>query len=142
MNLSLSGKKVTVVGLGRSGLSAALMLHQLGAKVKVSDCSDTKELRLNVRLLKSKDVDVELGKHSENFILDSSLLVLSPGIPKDLPLLLQADNRKIPVISEIELAYQYCPAPIVAVTGTNGKTTVTTLLGDILSNDGREVVVC
>ena len=142
MNSNLSGKKVTVVGLGQSGLSAALLLDRLNAEVKATDCSDTEELRSNAQLLKSRGIDVELGKHSEYFVAGSNLVVLSPGVRTDSPLIVWTDKKGIPVISEIELAYQHCPAPIVAVTGTNGKTTVVTLLGEILSNAKREVVVC
>ncbi len=142
MNLKLSRKKVTVGGLGRSGLSAALLLRHLGAEVKVTDWGDTKELNIFARLLKDKGIDVELGKHTEGFVRRSNLLVLSPGVRRDSPLLIWADKKKIPIISEIELAYRYCPAPIVAVTGTNGKTTVTTLIGKILSSAKRQVIVC
>lgn len=142
MNLSLSRKKVTVAGLGRSGLSAALLLQQLGAQIKVTDWGDSEELRINASLLRNRGIDVELGKHSESFVRGSDLLIVSPGVSRDSPLLIWAEAEKIPIISEIEFAYLHCPAPIVAITGTNGKTTVTTLLGEILNNAKRKAIVC
>jgi UDP-N-acetylmuramoylalanine--D-glutamate ligase len=140
--MDLKGKKVTVVGLARSGLSAAILLYRVGAEVSVTDSGNTEELRRNAEELRRKNIEVELGGHSLNFIKGRSLVVLSPGVRDDSPVVIWARCEKIPIISEIELAWVFCPAPVVAITGTNGKTTVTTLIGDVLRETGKRVWVC
>ncbi len=129
MKLDLNKKKVTVVGLGKSGLSAGLLLQHLGSNVWVSDSENTDELKKRAEQLHDRAINVELGKHSENFIRGSELVILSPGVASNSKLVAWIEKIKIPIISEIELAYRMCPANIIAVTGTNGKTTVTTLIG-------------
>jgi UDP-N-acetylmuramoylalanine--D-glutamate ligase len=136
------GKKVTVVGLARSGLACANLLYNLGAEVSVTDNQDNPSLRQNVSKLESEDIKFELGRHSEDFIKDRDIIVLSPGVSDDsLPVVL-AERLGIPVIAEIEVGWIVCPATVIAVTGTNGKTTVTTLIGKILETQGRRVCVC
>ena len=135
-------KKITVVGLGRSGLACADLLFGLGAKVSITDNQDNDATRLNASKLKNKNIDIELGKHSQAFIKGSQLVVVSPGIlPCALPII-WAKELFIPLISEIEVASILCPAKIIAVTGSNGKTTVTTLIGKILEAQGKRVFVC
>lgn len=134
-------KKITVVGLARSGLACANLLHKLGALVRVTDIKDnpqTKEASLKL----SSGIDVELGKHSRELIKDADLIVISPGVPLDAQPIKWAAEFKKPVISEIEVASILCPAPIIAVTGSNGKTTVTTLIGKIIAASGKKVFVC
>ena len=135
-------KLVIVAGLARSGLACANLLFSLGAKVGVTDSIDNESTRNNAKKLKSKDIKLELGKHSEDFIKGNDLLVLSPGVPNDSGAVLIASKHKIPVISEIELASDLCPATIIAVTGSSGKTTVTTLIGKVLQASGRKAFVC
>jgi len=135
-------KKVTVVGLARSGLSCANLLYDLGADVSVTDNQDNDAVRLNTAKLKSKDIKIELGKHSPEFIENRDLLVVSPGVNNSSLPIIWAQNQKIPIISEIEVAWILCPATVIAVTGTNGKTTVTTLIGKILEAKGEKVFVC
>jgi UDP-N-acetylmuramoylalanine--D-glutamate ligase len=139
----LQNKKITIFGLSRSGFESARLLYQLrnGIKIKVTEIRDDSQIRDNVNKLGSS-IDVEIGRHSENFIKDSDLIVLSPGIRTDLPILLWAKKRGIKIISEIELAYLMCPASIIAITGSNGKTTVTTLSSQILKFTGRRVHLC
>lgn len=142
MKCQLKNKKVTVVGLARSGMAAALLLCDLGADVYASDSGDSEELRKNAELLKGRGVKVQIGGHSRDFVEDRELIIISPGIPETSQAVIWAGEAGIPIISEIELGYLCCNAPIVAITGTNGKSTVTTLIGEILKIGGRDVVVC
>ncbi|MFH0913462.1 MAG: UDP-N-acetylmuramoyl-L-alanine--D-glutamate ligase [Candidatus Omnitrophota bacterium] len=134
-------KKVTVVGFARSGLACANLLYDLGAEVSVTDNQDNDSTRLNVSRLKAQNIRCEIGKHSAEFIKDRDLIVVSPGVPDTaLPIVL-AREFKIPIISEIELAWLLCPATVIAVTGSNGKTTVTTLIGKMLEADAKRVFI-
>lgn len=134
-------KKVTVVGLARSGLACVNLLFDLGAKVSVTDNQDNDSTRLNAAKLKSKNIKIEIGKHSPEFIEDKDLIVVSPGVAETaLPMVL-AKQFKIPIVAEIELAWVLCPAAVIAVTGSNGKTTVTTLIGKILEAKGEKVFI-
>ncbi|MFH1888601.1 MAG: UDP-N-acetylmuramoyl-L-alanine--D-glutamate ligase [Candidatus Omnitrophota bacterium] len=135
-------KKISVVGLARSGVAAANLLYDLGAEVYITDIRDSESTRLYNAKLKSKNIKVETGGHSRDFIIGKDLLVVSPGIPDTaLPLTL-ARGFQVPVISEIELAWILCPADVIAVTGSNGKTTVTTLIGKVLEAQGRRAFIC
>lgn len=125
--MDLKDKRVTVVGYGKTGEACVEVLLKLGARVKLSD----KKKDLNV----PKGVEVELGGHTEEFILDSDLIIVSPGVRWDEPVLKKARERGIGVISEVELAYRLTDAPIIAITGTNGKTTTTSLTAHILSTE-------
>lgn len=138
----LRNKKITVVGFARSGLSCANLLYDLGALVSVTDNQDNDSIRLNVSKLKSKNIKVELGKHTRGFIRDQDLLVLSPGVANTSAPVSWAKDYEIPVISEIEVASILCPATIIAVTGSNGKTTVTTLIGKTLEASGKKAFIC
>lgn len=140
--MDVRNKKVTVVGLGNSGMTSALLLCEQGAIVSVTDRSDTGDIRKNARALEEKYAEIELGKHTENFLEGTELFVVSPGVEESSLPLRYADERKIPVISELELGYHFCKAPIVAVTGTNGKSTVVSLLGGILRASGIDARVC
>jgi len=135
-------KKVLIVGLARSGVAAANLLFDLGAKVTVTDKQDNELVRDNARLLKSDKIQVELGRHSEEYVRNSSLLVISPGVANNAYPVVLADKLNIPVISEIELGWMLCSGTIIAVTGSGGKTTVTTLIGKIIEASGRKVFVC
>ena len=141
--MKLKGKKVTVLGLGRSGLAAANFLLSQKAVVSISDCRDGKALRRNLNLLRpGKLAEVEIGKHSRALIKSRDLIIASPGIPLNAAPFVWANKMGIPVIGEIELAYRFCPAAIIAVTGTNGKTTVSTLIGEIFRKAGKKFSVC
>jgi len=136
------GKNILVVGLARSGVASANLLCELGAQVFVTDNRDNDSTRQNISKLKSKDIKVELGRHSQDFIKGKGLVVISPGVPNDALPVLRAKKENIPVISEIELAWVLCPAQVIAVTGTNGKTTVTTLIGKVLEAGGKNAFTC
>lgn len=136
------GKKVTVAGLGRSGFTSANLLYDLGADVSVTDNQDNDSTRTYAVQLKSKNIKIEIGRHSQDFIRGKDFIVVSPGIPDTaLPVIL-AKQFQIPAISEIELAWILCPANVIAVTGSNGKTTVTTLIAKALEAGGEKVFVC
>lgn len=135
-------KKITIVGLARSGVACANLLHGLGVSLSITDIKDNAQTREASAKLCSKDILVELGKHSRDFIKQADLVVISPGVPADALPIKWAGEFNIPVISEIEAASILCPARIIAVTGSNGKTTVTTLIGKLLAASGKNVFVC
>jgi UDP-N-acetylmuramoylalanine--D-glutamate ligase len=108
----------------------------------VTDNQDSDLTRANASKLKSTKIKIELGKHSSGFIKDRDLIVVSPGVTNNSLPVLWAEDFKIPIISEIELAWILCPATVIAVTGSNGKTTVTTLIGKILEAKGERAFIC
>jgi len=139
--MELNNKRVLVVGLGKSGVASALFLKAHGAKVTVSDTKSGDELRDEIPALLDQGITVETGGHGERTFREQDLIVVSPGIPVDAPLLVQARSWGETVIGEIELAAQFLPGPIVAITGSNGKTTTTTLTGEILTAGGLTTLV-
>src|SRR5215472_6250922 len=139
--MDLNGKRVLVVGLGRSGLASALFLNSRGARVTVSDAKAEDELRDQIPVLLDQGITVETGGHGERTFRGQDLIVVSPGVPIDAPLLSQARTLGEPVIGEVELAARFLPGPIVAITGSNGKTTTTTLTGEILNAGGLPTLV-
>lgn len=142
MGSDFRDKKVTVVGLGKSGLGAARLLKRLKAEVYVTEANCSAEIEAAAAILKQEKIPFELGGHSYRFIQDKDLIIVSPGIgPESLPIK-WAKELDIPIWSEIELGYQASDAPIIAVTGTNGKTTVTTLIAEILQKINKKIVVC
>src|SRR4249919_2374155 len=134
--MELNGKRVLVVGLGKSGVASALFLKNHGAKVAVSDTKSGDELRNEIPVLLDHGIVVETGGHGERTFREQDLIVVSPGVPVDAPPLVQARARGEAVIGEVELAAQFFPGRIVAITGSNGKTTTTTLAGEILAAGG------
>jgi len=132
---------VLVVGLGRSGVASALFLQARGARVTVSDAKPQDQLSQEIPVLLDHGIAVETGGHGERTFRGQDLIVVSPGVPVDSPSLVQARALGEPVIGEIELASQFLPKNIVAITGSNGKTTTTTLAGEIISAGGFPVVV-
>ena len=134
----LRHESVSVVGAARSGVAVSLLLAGNGARVFVTERSDIPKATRD--LLSSHGVSTEQGGHTER-ALGSDLLVVSPGVPTTTPLVMEAMERGIPVRSELEVASWFCDAPIVAVTGSNGKTTTTSLLGHIFRTAGRKTWV-
>jgi UDP-N-acetylmuramoylalanine--D-glutamate ligase len=139
-------KKTIVVGLAKSGIAASKLLAERGDAVFITEAKDTPEILSIIDLLVREDVisrdNVEIGRHTPDFIKGADLMVVSPGVEAgSLPVKFAVDNR-IPVISELELAYSMCPAPVIAVTGTGGKTTVTAMIGQMLKNQGFDAVIC
>ncbi|PYX07527.1 MAG: UDP-N-acetylmuramoyl-L-alanine--D-glutamate ligase [Acidobacteria bacterium] len=134
--MDLNNKRVLVVGLGRSGVASALFLKQRGAQVTVSDSKPQEQLGEEIPVLLDHGIAVETGGHGERTFHGQDLIVVSPGVPVDSPPLVQARALGEPVIGEIELAAQFLPKNIVAITGSNGKTTTTTLTGEIIAAGG------
>ena len=139
--MDLQGKKVLVVGLARTGAATVRFLAQRGARVKGSEVKAAEELKVPLEVLRGLPVEWEFGGHTLPFFLDAELIVVSPGVPLSLPLLKKASERGIPVISEIELAFRFLRRPVIAITGTNGKTTTTTLIGEMLRASGQPAFV-
>lgn len=132
------GKSVTVVGLGKSGFACTVLLHNLGARVSVTEKKENKEIMAYARQL-PPEIKREFGRHTEDFIRSQDLVVVSPGVDNNCPVFAWAAQQNITVISEIECAWMLCPGRVVAVTGTNGKTTVATLISQVLSLAGKRV---
>jgi len=139
--MELNGKRVLVVGLGKSGVASALFMKAHGARVTVSDTKSGDELRNEIPVLLDNGIIVETGGHGDRTFRGQDLIVVSPGVPVDAPPLVQARSLGESVIGEIELAAQFLPGPIVAITGSNGKTTTTTLTGEIMTAAGFPALV-
>jgi UDP-N-acetylmuramoylalanine--D-glutamate ligase len=139
--LELKGKKVLVVGLGKSGLAAALFLRRRGAQVTVSDVRSAEALAKEIPALIEAGIMVETGGHGLLTFRRQDLIVVSPGVPMDTPELAQVKSFGLPVIGELELAACFLKGKILAVTGSNGKTTTTALLGEILTAAGLPTLV-
>ena len=139
--MELKGKKVLVVGLGKSGLAAALFLRKRGAQVTVSDMRSAAALAKEIPALLEHGISVESGGHGLLTFRRQDLIVVSPGVPMDTPELVQVKAFGLPVIGELELAAQFLKGSILAITGSNGKTTTTALTGEILAAAGIETQV-
>jgi UDP-N-acetylmuramoylalanine--D-glutamate ligase len=139
--MELKNKRVLVVGLGRSGVSSAIFLQEHGAKVIVSDSKAEAQLQKEVPALLDRGISIETGSHGERTFRDQDLIVVSPGVPSDQPQLQHARSLGIPVIGEVELAFRFLKGKVLAITGSNGKTTTTTLVGEILAKSGKNTLV-
>jgi UDP-N-acetylmuramoylalanine--D-glutamate ligase len=140
--MRLNQKKILVVGLGQSGLSVVRYLVREGARVTVSDTKKEADLDPGaIREMKALGVTLETGGHTAATFLNAERIIVSPGVPLDLSPLAGAKRRGIPVTGEMDLAVQIMNTPIAAVTGTNGKSTVTAFLGSLLQNAGHKVFV-
>ncbi|MFW6081691.1 MAG: UDP-N-acetylmuramoyl-L-alanine--D-glutamate ligase [Desulfosalsimonas sp.] len=139
--MELAGKNITVAGLGKTGRALAEFLLHRGAKVTVSDSAPEKHLGDAPGALRQVGVRVELGGHAPDAFRNADLIVLSPGVPHTIEPVKAARAGGVPVIGEIELASGFITAPVVAVTGTNGKSTVTRLTGMMLEKSGLSVFV-
>ena len=139
--MELKGKRVLVVGLGKSGLAAALFLGRRGAQVTVSDVRSADALANEIPALLEQGIMVESGGHGLLTFRRQDLIVVSPGVPLDTPALAQVRSFGIPVIGELELASRFMQGSVLAITGSNGKTTTTTLTGAILKAGGLPTLV-
>lgn len=135
LNLEVENKKITILGLARSGVAAANLLNKYGAKVKISDIKPREKLEKFIAQLASSNIEVSITTDQIKDIESAELVVISPGVPSDIPAILEAKKQNIPVISEIELAYKFSSAHWIAITGSNGKTTTTTLTGKLLKSN-------
>src|SRR6476620_4469724 len=136
-----SGKEVVILGLARSGVAAAKLFHQMGAEVTVNDkkersaCPEADELE-------ALGISVICGSHPDSLIHEGiSLVVKNPGIPYSVQPVRHAEERGIDVVTEVEVAYRICQAPMIGITGSNGKTTTTTLIGLMLEEGGLSPIV-
>jgi len=137
----IKGKKVSVFGMARSGLAIASLLKRFGAYVFVTEVRNSSFLTKETEELKKIGIEYETGSHSRKSLEAKDFLVISPGVSSDIPILLQAQEMGIPIFSEVEVAFWLNQAQIVGITGSNGKTTTATLMGEILKEDRREVKV-
>jgi UDP-N-acetylmuramoylalanine--D-glutamate ligase len=139
--MDLKGKRVLVVGLGKSGLSAALFLRKQGAQVTVSDTRSSAALAGEIPALMEAGIMVEAGGHGLLTFRRQDLIVVSPGVPLDTPEVKQVMAFGLPVIGELELASRYLHGKVIAITGSNGKTTTTSLVGKIFADAGMSAQV-
>jgi UDP-N-acetylmuramoylalanine--D-glutamate ligase len=135
-----SNTKAIAVGLGKSGLAAVRYLHSQGLRVAASEYR--KQISAEEQsVLAECGADLELGGHTSEFFADADLIVVSPGVPTNLPVLNAARSRGVPVVGELALAAGRISVPVIAVTGSNGKTTVTSLIGQLLRSSGKQAFV-
>jgi UDP-N-acetylmuramoylalanine--D-glutamate ligase len=139
--MDLHGKKVLVVGLAKTGLATVKFLKERGAIVSTSEVKPEREMKEVLQELKKYSISMEWGGHSVKNFLDQDLIILSPGVDLTLEPIQKALNNGLQVISEMELAYHFIRVPIIAITGTNGKTTTTLLIGEMLKEEGKKVGV-
>ncbi len=139
--MELQKKNVLVVGMAKTGIACARFLHERGARVTVSDAQGPEEGSAACQELAEKGVVLETGGHQLASFLSAELIVVSPGVPLEIAVLQAAQQQGIEIISEIELAYRFLQTPLIAITGTNGKTTTTALIGEMFRSAGKRVFV-
>lgn len=126
--MELTNKKISVIGAVRSGVGAARLAKKLGATPFVSDSGSEEKLNPSIKILKNEKIDFEIEKHTDR-VYDCDLMIVSPGVPSDAEVIKNAQIKNLKIISEIQFAANYCKGNIIGITGTNGKTTVTSLCG-------------
>lgn len=132
--MEFNNKRVLVLGLARSGVAAVKVLHHHGARVIVNDAGKAEKMEADLKAIHGLTEEIVLGEHPLRLLdTEIDLIVKNPGIPYDIPFLVEARKREIPVVSEVELAYQVTKAPFIGITGSNGKTTTTSWVGEIMS---------
>lgn len=139
--MELKNKRVLVVGMGRSGLAAAKFLRLRGAQVTISDARSAAALAQEIPSLVEAGIMVEAGGHGLLTFRRQDLIVVSPGVPLETPELVQSRAFGVPILGELELAAHFLQGHILAITGSNGKTTTTTLIGEILAASGQPTLV-
>ena len=137
--MELMGKKVLVVGLGKTGIQTARFLIRKGAEIRASDITPFEKLPEDARKLEKLGVKIEAGQHKNETFLWADKIVLSPGVPFGLPPVKEAMARGIEVMSELELAWSFIKRPVVGVSGSNGKTTTSTLIARVLEASGKKI---
>jgi UDP-N-acetylmuramoylalanine--D-glutamate ligase len=140
-SIELKGKRILVIGLARTGIATALFCSNRGAIVTATDARDAAALGESIENLRTIGVNLELGGHSKEILQGQELIIPSPGVPADAPLLQQARANKIPVWSEIEVASHFVCGQLIGITGSNGKTTTTSLIEHILHHAGYPTVL-
>ena len=140
MKRDFANKKVVVVGAGRSGLALAAYFARRGARVTLSDRRPAERLG-NLEALRTQGVTLDLGGHTASLFAGADLIAVSPGVPLEVPAIGAAQKKGVPVLGEVEIAFGELAAPLIGITGTNGKSTTTSLLGEILGAWGRRTFV-
>ena len=138
--MDFTGKKIVIIGMGKTGIAAARFLGKQGAKVIVTDEQPIDKWGKEFEQI-AREKWLEIGDYHTRILTGACIVVPSPGVPPGNDLLVEAQKKNIPVISEIEIAYRFLKVPVIAVTGTNGKTTTTTVLGEILQYSGKKTFV-
>ena len=139
--MDLRDKTVAVIGVGKTGLATARFLAGRGARILLTDVKPPADWAESVTALGSVHAAPRVTPYGVEVLTDADLVVPSPGVPPANPILREALRREIPIVSELELAFRFLATPLIAITGTNGKTTVTTLIGEILTAAGKNVFV-
>lgn len=140
--MNIKNKEVVVVGLAKSGVAALELLKRQGAKARATEISAKGSVACLAEKLTAKGFKIEIGRHTEDFLKGADLIVTSPGVPDTALPVAWARKNGIKVIDEIELGFMFCKVPIIAVTGTNGKSTTVSLIGHIFNKSSRKAVVC
>ncbi len=135
--LEIRNKKISIIGAVRSGIGAARLAKQLGAIPFVSDSGSEEKLKSSIDILKNEGIDFEIGKHSDK-VFNCDFIVVSPGVPSDSEVIKKARTGKLKIISELEFASSFCKGNIIGITGTNGKTTTTSLCGYLFNECGKK----
>ena len=138
--MDFTGKKIVIIGMGKTGIATAIFLGKQSAKVAVTDEKPVDQWGSGFEKI-AKEKWLKIGSYNTSILKGASMVVPSPGVPPNNDLLVEAQKKNIPVTSEIELAYRFLKVPIIAVTGTNGKTTTATLLSEILKCSGKKTFV-
>lgn len=139
--MDLTGRRILVVGMAKSGIAAAKFLQEKKARVTVTDAKTRAEAAGRAAELEALGIELALGNYPGDIKQNFAMVVTSPGVPLTVPPLKEALETGVPVLGELELAYRFTRATIVAITGTNGKTTTTTLIGEMFSRAGRQTCV-
>ncbi len=134
--------KITIVGAGKSGMAAVRLAVRLGYKVNLSESKASSHFETEIEELKSLGITYEFGGNTGLFLKNCDLLVISPGVPPHTSIIKEAEVKKIPIISELEFAWRHIDNPVISITGTNGKTTTTSLIAFILNNSGKKAIAC
>jgi len=135
--MNLAGKKISIIGAVRSGIGAAKLMKQLNGIPFVSDASDNEKIKKSVEVLEDLNITYEIGGHTPR-VYDCDMMVVSPGVPLNSEIIIAARDKRIKMISELELAASVCKGNIIAITGTNGKTTTTSLCGHVFNTCGAK----
>ncbi|MGH8014848.1 MAG: UDP-N-acetylmuramoyl-L-alanine--D-glutamate ligase [Candidatus Zixiibacteriota bacterium] len=139
--LKVKGRQIGIIGMARSGVAAAMLAKRLEGKPFASDSAPETKLIEATSALRKFDIPFETGAHTER-LLKSDFIIVSPGVPSDIAIIREAQQKGIPLFSEIEFASWVCRGQICAITGSNGKTTTTTLIGEMINAGGTRAVVC
>jgi UDP-N-acetylmuramoylalanine--D-glutamate ligase len=137
----IKGRKIGVIGMARSGMAAAMLARRFGGDVFVSDAAPGGQLTGATNRLAEAGIPFETDRHSDH-LLGRDYVVVSPGVPMETEIIARLRDRGIPIFSELEFAFWACRGPVIAVTGSNGKSTTTTLIGKIFEAAGCETFVC